>query len=65
MRRKKVTAALRRLLVTPALSRLDRRNEAHLKSDHLLDGWQPVTKYWPGASPVIGIFIDFQACRYA
>ena len=40
-------------------------NEAALKSDLLQDGWQPKTKYRPGASVVIGSFIDFRACRHA
>lgn len=40
-------------------------SEAALKSDLLQDGWQPKTKYRPGASVVIGSFIDFRACRHA
>lgn len=40
-------------------------NEVALKSDLLLEGWRPETKYRPGALVVIGSFIDFRACRHA
>lgn len=40
-------------------------NEAASESDLLLDGWRSVTEYRPGASVVIGSFIDFRACRHA
>lgn len=47
------------------ISKADRRNESALKSDLLLDAWQPGPNIGPGARLVIGSFIDFRACRHA